>query len=81
VSTRARMIASLMLSAVVVLFVVFTKIELLSAATALRIELHKPIATGLISFVVGLSDPVRVIETILDKLGLGAPKPVSRTQS
>lgn len=80
VSTRARIIASLLLASVVVLLVVFTKIELLAVAAAFRVELHKPIATGLISFLVGLYDPVRLIETIRDKFGLGAAKPVSRTQ-
>jgi hypothetical protein len=81
VSTRARVIASLVLSAVIVLLVVLTKIELLAAATAFRIELHKPIATGLISFLVGLYDPARLIEAIREKLGMSAAKPVSRSSS
>jgi hypothetical protein len=79
VSTLKRVIASLLLSAIVVLFIVFTKIELLATAAAFRIELHKPIATGLISVLVGLYNPVRLIETIRDKFGLGAPKPVSQS--
>lgn len=58
--------ASLVLGAVIVALMVVARIEVLSEAASLRLALHKPIATAVVSFLVALYDPSELVQRLRD---------------
>lgn len=61
-----RVAASLVLGFVIVVLMVAAQIEVLSEAASLRVALHKPIATAIISFLVALYDPTDLVQWLRD---------------
>lgn len=70
-----RVLASIVLSGVVILLVVGAKVEIVAKSVSWQLPMYSPTVILLLSFAVGLYDPHDLVTTLKNRFGIGTPQP------